>query len=242
MEVDAVVLDVDGVLVDVADSYRRAIVETVERLYGERLPAERELAVQFGTSRGTARHALRELERLNLVTRRVGSGTFVNSPGLESANDIAEATGPLELVEVRFAIEPYMVRLAVVNASPRDLKRMGEALEKVESTTEPESFTEADGGFHMALAECSQNPLIVWLYQQINEVRGHGQWSAVKGKILTPRRIREYNAHHRDLYSAISARDAASAVEVMDTHLTMARDDLVGAQAYTVGTKTGRAD
>jgi HAD superfamily hydrolase (TIGR01548 family) len=35
MRVDAVVLDVDGVLVDVAGSYRRAIVEAVERVYGE---------------------------------------------------------------------------------------------------------------------------------------------------------------------------------------------------------------
>jgi HAD superfamily hydrolase (TIGR01548 family) len=35
MQVDAVVLDIDGVLVDVADSYRRAIVESIERLYGE---------------------------------------------------------------------------------------------------------------------------------------------------------------------------------------------------------------
>jgi len=35
MNVDAVVLDVDGVLVDVADSYRRAIVESVERVYGD---------------------------------------------------------------------------------------------------------------------------------------------------------------------------------------------------------------
>lgn len=35
MHVDAVVLDIDGVLVDVADSYRRAVVETVDRLYGE---------------------------------------------------------------------------------------------------------------------------------------------------------------------------------------------------------------
>ena len=34
MNVDAVVLDIDGVLVDVADSYRRAIVETVDRVYG----------------------------------------------------------------------------------------------------------------------------------------------------------------------------------------------------------------
>jgi HAD superfamily hydrolase (TIGR01548 family) len=34
MHADAVVLDVDGVLVDVADSYRRAIVESVDRRHG----------------------------------------------------------------------------------------------------------------------------------------------------------------------------------------------------------------
>ncbi|WP_338741265.1 TIGR01548 family HAD-type hydrolase [Haloplanus salilacus] len=40
MNADAVVLDVDGVLVDVADSYRRAIVETVDRVYGETVDDE----------------------------------------------------------------------------------------------------------------------------------------------------------------------------------------------------------
>jgi len=35
MNADAVVLDVDGVLVDVADSYRRAIVESVDTVYGD---------------------------------------------------------------------------------------------------------------------------------------------------------------------------------------------------------------
>ncbi|WP_338727076.1 TIGR01548 family HAD-type hydrolase [Haladaptatus sp. DJG-WS-42] len=35
MRVDTVVLDIDGVLVDVADSYRRAIVESVEAVYGK---------------------------------------------------------------------------------------------------------------------------------------------------------------------------------------------------------------
>jgi HAD superfamily phosphatase len=34
MRADAVVLDVDGVLVDVADSYRRAVVESVESVHG----------------------------------------------------------------------------------------------------------------------------------------------------------------------------------------------------------------
>ncbi len=35
MQIDAVVLDIDGVLVDVADSYRRAIVESIDRVYGD---------------------------------------------------------------------------------------------------------------------------------------------------------------------------------------------------------------
>ncbi|MGM0716304.1 MAG: enoyl-CoA hydratase/isomerase family protein, partial [Halobacteriota archaeon] len=35
MNVDAVILDIDGVLVDVADSYRRAIVESIEYVYGD---------------------------------------------------------------------------------------------------------------------------------------------------------------------------------------------------------------
>ncbi|WP_144906470.1 TIGR01548 family HAD-type hydrolase [Halobellus captivus] len=40
MHADAVVLDIDGVLLDVADSYRRAIVESVERLYGRTIDRE----------------------------------------------------------------------------------------------------------------------------------------------------------------------------------------------------------
>ncbi|MFD1511794.1 TIGR01548 family HAD-type hydrolase [Halomarina rubra] len=35
MNVDTIVLDIDGVLVDVADSYRRAVVETLDRTYDE---------------------------------------------------------------------------------------------------------------------------------------------------------------------------------------------------------------
>ena len=35
MNADAVVLDIDGVLIDVADSYRRAIVESIEHVHGD---------------------------------------------------------------------------------------------------------------------------------------------------------------------------------------------------------------
>ena len=40
MNVDAVVLDIDGVLVDVENSYRRAIVESLEHVYGDTIDRE----------------------------------------------------------------------------------------------------------------------------------------------------------------------------------------------------------
>lgn len=40
LTVDAVVLDIDGVIVDVADSYRRAIVESVDLVYGDTIAFE----------------------------------------------------------------------------------------------------------------------------------------------------------------------------------------------------------
>ena len=214
---------------EIAMELRRAI-EDGRYVHGERLPAERDLAERFGTSRGTARHALKQLEAANLVTRRIGSGTFVNSVDLASASDIAEATSPLELVDVRSAIEPYMTRLAVLNASGRDLRALRDALERVEARSDPESFSAADEAFHQALADCSGNPLIAWLYRQINEVRSHAQWGAMKELILGPDRIARYNEQHRRLYEAIVSRDTTAAIRTMKVHLKTAHEDLVGAQ------------
>jgi GntR family transcriptional regulator, arabinose operon transcriptional repressor len=46
---------------------------------GERLPSEIELVKQFATSRPTVARALRDLQNLGLVERKVGSGTYVRS-------------------------------------------------------------------------------------------------------------------------------------------------------------------
>lgn len=48
---------------------------------GAKLASERELAESHGVSLMTARHALAELERRGMVTRRVGSGTYVAPQG-----------------------------------------------------------------------------------------------------------------------------------------------------------------
>ena len=197
--------------------------------FNERLPSERALAVRYKAARGTIRAALEQLEQANLVRKKFGSGTFVTYRSDLDHGDIAEETSPIELIETRIAIEPYIVRLAILNASNRDLNRLEEVLREAENTEyDPNGFSAADEAFHMALASSCQNPLLQWIYRLINDIRAHNQWSARKYHVLTPERIRFYNEHHRQLLDAIRQRDQVRAGEIITTHLQQARKDLLG--------------
>ena len=213
----------------IAARLREAIMEG-RYAFGERLPAERDLTTHFGASRGTVREALRRLEELHLVSRRIGSGTFVSYRASPHEEDIAELTSPIELIEVRLALEPDMARLAAVNATSRDLDRMERALLTCEAAgADREAFSQADESFHLALVECTRNPLMIWLYARINDVRRHAQWNAMKDKILSGERIAEYNLEHRALFEALRRRDVSAATAAIEKHLDKARQHLLGA-------------
>lgn len=212
----------------IAIKLRSAIIEG-SFTYRERMPSERELAKQFAVARGTIRSALRQLEQMNLVARRAGSGSFVCYRGYADHEDITELTSPLELIDVRIAFEPAIARLAVVNANAQDIERMEETLIRLEKGgADPETFSTHDESFHMSLAEGARNPLMLWLYRHINEVRGHAQWAARKDKVLTPPKIKQYNQQHRKLFTAISRRDVDEAEKAVREHLETAKADLLG--------------
>ena len=210
----------------IASQLRQAILDGVY-VNGERLPAERQLATALASSRTTVREALRILEHSKFVTRRVGSGTFVTFRPEAAEEDVAEVTSPLELVDVRLAVEPHMVRLATLHATLRDLDRIRETLEALgEVGDSSEAFTKWDRTFHQLVAEATHNPLMISIYRQINHVRGHRQWNAMKDKVLTADSIDAYNREHRALYEALKARDADAAVAVINEHLVSARQQL----------------
>ncbi|MED4532456.1 GntR family transcriptional regulator [Metabacillus fastidiosus] len=89
----------------------------------EKLPSEFELAKDLGISRATLREALRILEEENVIIRRHGVGTFVNSKpvfnsGIEQLNSV---TTMIEQANLK----PGTIFLSssITDASDEDLKR-----------------------------------------------------------------------------------------------------------------------
>jgi len=100
MSTQAVVLDIDGVLVDVADSYRQAVVKSVERVYGETL---KRAAIQAFKDAGGFNNDW-------LVTDAVALYVLATQAGydydIETFTDrIAAAGGGLDGVEATLAAE-----------------------------------------------------------------------------------------------------------------------------------------
>ena len=216
-------------------AHLRRAIETGAYAEGDQLPPERQLATSFGAARSTVRRALDQLERAGLVSRRLGSGTYVMAtavsgrPGIDLSHEIS----PLQLIEARFAVEPFTTRLAVLNATRRNLEDMDTALGRAEaaSPSDKEGFSKWDSEFHLEIARASRNPLLLAVYRQINEVRLHAQWDAMKRQILTPNVIAEYNRQHREILNAFHKRDAQLAETLVKTHLDKARNDLLRAHS-----------
>jgi DNA-binding FadR family transcriptional regulator len=213
-------------------AHLRRAIETGTYREGDRLPAERDLAATFDAARSTVRRALDQLEKAGLVSRRLGSGTYVGPARQFRHGDLSDQVSPLQLIEARLAVEPFTTRLAVLHATRRHLEDMEVVLNRAENAkTDKESFSRWDGEFHLLIARASANPLLLAVYRQINQVRVHAQWKAMKEKILTPDVIFDYNNQHRGIYTALLERDAGLAQSLITEHLEKARDDLLKAES-----------
>jgi len=212
----------------------RNAIETGVFVDGDKLPPERDLATSFGSARSTVRKALDQLETDGLVTRKVGSGTFVTyGDAVRGATgEISDLISPLQLVEARSAIEPYIGRLATIHATQRDLSAMERVLVKLEGASDDKDlFTRLDAEFHLSVARCARNPLLLQVYEHINDVRGHALWGVMKDKILSSEQMVAYNVQHRAIFKAIRTRDTQGVSGLVRDHLEKARKDLVGAES-----------
>jgi GntR family transcriptional repressor for pyruvate dehydrogenase complex len=196
---------------------------------GSQLPAERDLAKQFGVSRTAVREAIKALQEKGLVDAFPGRGTFVTngdkSPMRRSLDRIiksGETDGWDYLVEVREILEPEIAASAAIRGTDQDVATMRETVAVMDrAARDSDAFIEADLDFHLALAEAAGNPIVLSL---IDSIVG----------LLREQRLRIFQIgggpergqfHHRRILDAITRHDPQGARAAMQAHLSQVRED-----------------
>lgn len=137
---------------------------------GLALPAERDLAQQFGVGRATVQLALRELELEHLIDVRRGrrGGTFVthhteDNRALEGLIEriLSQGRALEELLAYRSVLEPGVAQLAAQARSAVDLRVMHRAIEGMKQQASEPEYMRHDSEFHLALAAATDNRFMV---------------------------------------------------------------------------------
>lgn len=212
-----------------------AMVASGQYAAGSKLPTERAVAERLGVPRSAVRNALAALEAEGVVTRLIGSGTFVAQPNAAAATSQmrpallpAGDASPIEIMEARLLIEPRIAALAVAHATLSDFERMETCNRNAETSDDFEGFEHWDAALHQAIAEATHNRLIVGLYSAITRARDQADWGELKRRSFTAERRDLYREEHRLIVAALRARDAQNAETALLDHLRRVRQNLLG--------------
>ncbi len=201
---------------------------------GSRLPAERELTNELGVTRSTLRKALDRLEREGAIWRHVGKGTFVAAngggsvPAVGSLTEIGRQMTPVRMMRARMVIEPAICREAAINASDHAMMEMNLAMDRAHSATNWHDYETQDDHFHRAIAEASDNLLLLALFDQLNQVRRAVAWGSVIRRSEKPAADHLSFREHEAIAAAISKRDPHASFEAMRNHLRSVTERLFG--------------
>lgn len=199
---------------------------------GDRLPTERELAEQFRVSRTAVREALKTLAQKGLVEMRPGRGTIVIDGANEALQDsldlamklqLGEVGGSRSLVEVREILEVEIAGRAAAHATADDIAAMRAAVQAMdESLHDADQFIAADNRFHEALAQATQNALILILVKSIVNLLSEQR----KQIFTTSDGPRRGQIHHKSILQSVIAHDPEAARAAMRAHLQQVSEDV----------------
>ncbi|MES2187369.1 MAG: GntR family transcriptional regulator [Pseudomonadota bacterium] len=150
---------------------------------GDKLPSERELALQFDVSRNTLRESLRALEHAGVIEMRKGAtgGAFV-LPGSSGAivNGMRDlyhlgAITPEQLTEARIWLSEIVVRIACERATDEDLQGLDANIAAAAKANAAGLFDDRQKlhrEFHVLLARATRNPIIGMTMEGVMEIFG----------------------------------------------------------------------
>ena len=191
---------------------------------GDKLPTEREMVEQFGTSRVSVREAVRLLEQMGLVEirRGAGGGTFVVGPEYRPVADSFRVKMQLShgtvdhLTDARMLLEPGLCRLAAQHADAKDMERLRAVVEEQETLVrQRKEVSSYDLKFHRAIIEASHNPVLALTTVSVIDLVVSALQQARVGGGLTLHVVN----FHRAIYNALCERDGERAARLMAEHV-----------------------
>jgi len=206
---------------------------------GERLPAERALAEQFGVSRPSLREAIQKLVAKGLLISRQGGGNYVveslgstfSDPLLHLLENNPEAQR--DLLEFRQTLEASCAYYAALRATEVDRERLTAAFEELQDCyTRSDEVSRAEEGatdarFHLAIAEASHNAVLLHTIRGLFDLLKRNVVTNIGGMYQQRTETRDMLINqHRDLYLAIIEGRAEQAREVSTRHLLYVQEVL----------------
>ncbi|QNH07722.1 FCD domain-containing protein [Pseudomonas sp. B11D7D] len=206
---------------------------------GERLPAERALAEQFGVSRPSLREAIQKLVAKGLLISRQGGGNYVaeslgstfSDPLLQLLENKEDAQR--DLLEFRHTLEGSCAYYAAKRATAIDRQRLSEAFEalqdcyaRVGKVTRAEEGA-ADARFHLAIAEASHNAVLLHTIRGLFDLLKRNVVTNIGGMYAQREETRDMLiCQHRALYEAIIEGRAEEARDLSNQHIDYVQEVL----------------
>jgi len=215
---------------EVIDEIKR-MIQSGELKEGDRLPNQNEFAAQLGVSRTSLREAFNTLCVLGVLEQHQGFGTIVKSRFSAlyadhlSAPFITDEKATIELLEARQFIEIGATRLAAKNATPKQIKEMGnmiDAMAKANIKGDIQKLSEQDIDFHFLIAQATQNRIMIHLLATIRGLMEKFMHEA----FFVLHDQKRYIKAHRDIYNAIKKKDSIKASSLMKKHIADVQKDL----------------
>lgn len=191
---------------------------------GDRLPPERDLAIQLGVSRNSIREALAALTEVGVLGARVGAGTYVTElhPGrlFESTAFVVDLLRPdrvLDVLAVRRVLESYATSLAATAIADQQLSELDELIEKMTNDSVPVAERIAsDVEFHRRICAVSGNHVLAGL---LDSVRGGALPASQWRGATDPAAAERMHVEHRMIRDALRERDPNLAATLAAAHV-----------------------
>ena len=208
---------------------------------GDRLPPERELAVQVGISRGSVNQGILDLERMGFLRIVPRKGTFVAEYVRNATPETLAAIMSYnsayidqalfrDLMELRILVERECARLACANLTQDSLRRLQDCTGAIYAAPE-EQLAEAVYRYHKCITEISGNAAYAMVFQSFekmirNLIREHYSDRSELTRSLPKFELLTAAIARRDAYEAdrciLSILSQAS--DYLNTHLKSGSD------------------